>query len=51
MLTNKEKQDYEINTFKRIIKQIKTNYPKYKFFITRTLFMSLFQSLNYVKKT
>ena len=34
MLTDKQKQDCETNTFKRMIKRIKKNYPKYKFIIT-----------------
>lgn len=34
MLTDKQKQDCETNAFKRMIKRIKKNYPKYKFTIT-----------------
>ena len=34
MLTDKQKQDCEINAFKRMIKRIKKNYPRYKFIIT-----------------
>ncbi len=34
MLTDKQKQDCEINAFKRMVKRIKKNYPKYKFIIT-----------------
>ena len=34
MLTEKQKQDCETNAFKRMIKRIKKNYPKYKFIIT-----------------
>ena len=34
MLTEKEKQDCETKAFKRMIKCIKENYPKYKFIIT-----------------
>ena len=34
MLTEKQKQDCETNAFKRMIKHIKKNYPKYKFIIT-----------------
>ena len=34
MLTDKQKQDCETNAFKRMIKRIKKNYPKYKFIIT-----------------
>lgn len=34
MLTEKQKQDCELNAFKRIVKRIKKNYPKYKFIIT-----------------
>ena len=34
MLTEKQKQDCEIRTFKRMIKRIKSNFPKYKFIIT-----------------
>ena len=34
MLNDKQKQDCETKAFKRIIKRIKKNYPKYKFIIT-----------------
>ena len=34
MLTQKQKQDCETSAFKRMIKRIKKNYPKYKFIIT-----------------
>ena len=34
MFTEKQKQDCEINAFKRMIKRIKKNFPKYKFIIT-----------------
>ena len=34
MLTDKQKQDCETYAFKRMIKRIKKNYPKYKFIIT-----------------
>ena len=34
MLTENEKQDCETNAFKRMIKRIKKNYPKYTFIIT-----------------
>ena len=34
MLTEKQKQDCETNAFKKMIKRIKSNYPKYKFIIT-----------------
>ena len=34
MITEKQKQDCETNAFKRMIKRIKINYPKYKFIIT-----------------
>ena len=34
ILTDKQKQDCETKTFKRMIKRIKKNYPKYKFIIT-----------------
>ena len=33
-LTEKQKQDCETNAFKKMIKRIKSNYPKYKFIIT-----------------
>lgn len=33
-LTDKQKQDCEINAFKRMAKRIKKNYPKYKFIVT-----------------
>ena len=32
--SDKQKQDCETNAFKRMIKRIKKNYPKYKFIIT-----------------
>ena len=34
MLTDKQKQDCEIKAFKRMIKRIKKNFPRYKFIIT-----------------
>ncbi len=34
MLTDKQKRDCKINAFKRLVKQINKNYPKYKFIIT-----------------
>ena len=34
IITDKDKQDCEINAFKRMVKRIKKNYPKYKFIIT-----------------
>jgi len=34
MITEKQKQDCETNAFKRMIKRIKKNYPKYSFIIT-----------------
>ncbi len=34
MLSDKQKQDCETNAFKRMVKRIKNNYPKYKFIIT-----------------
>ena len=34
MFTEKQKQDCETKAFKRMIKRIKSNYPKYKFIIT-----------------
>ena len=34
MLNDKQKQDCETKAFKRMIKRIKKNYPKYKFIIT-----------------
>ena len=34
MLTEKQKQDCETRAFKRMIKRIKSNFPKYKFIIT-----------------
>ena len=34
MLNDKQKQDCETNAFKRMVKRIKKNYPKYKFIIT-----------------
>ena len=34
MITEKQKKDCEIKAFKRMIKRIKKNYPKYKFIIT-----------------
>lgn len=34
MLNQRQKQDCETNAFKRMIKRVKKNYPKYKFIIT-----------------
>ena len=34
MLTEKQKQDCEINAFKRMVKRIRKNYPKQKFLVT-----------------
>ena len=34
ILTDKQKQDCETKTFKRMIERNKKNYPKYKFIIT-----------------
>lgn len=34
MITEKQKKDCEIKAFKRMVKRIKKNYPKYKFIIT-----------------
>lgn len=34
MLNEKQKQDCEMKAFKRMIKRIKSNYPKYKFIVT-----------------
>ena len=50
MLTEKQKQDCETNAFKRIIKRIKKNYPKYKFIITGDALYATTPIINICKK-
>ena len=50
MLTEKQKQDCEINAFKRMIKRIKKNYPKYKFIITGDALYATNPIINICKK-
>lgn len=50
MITEKQKQDCEINAFKRIIKRIKKNYPKYKFIITGDALYATTPIINLCKK-
>lgn len=50
MLTEKQKQDCEINAFKRMIKRIKRNYPKYKFIITGDALYATNPIINICKK-
>ena len=50
MLTNKQKQDCETNAFKRMIKRIKKNYPKYKFIITGDALYATLPIINLCKK-
>ena len=50
MLTDKQKQDCETNAFKRMIKRIKKNYPKYKFIITGDALYATSPIINLCKK-
>lgn len=50
MLTEKQKQDCELNAFKRIVKRIKNNYPKYKFIITGDALYASNPIINICKK-
>ena len=50
MLTEKQKQDCETNAFKRMIKRIKSNYPKYKFIITGDSLYATTPIINICKK-
>ena len=50
MLTEKQKQDCETNAFKRMIKRIKSNYPKYKFIITGNGLYATSPIINICKK-
>ena len=50
MLTEKQKQDCEINAFKRIVKRIKKNYPKYSFIITGDALYATNPIINICKK-
>ena len=50
MLTEKQKQDCETNAFKRMIKRIKKNYPKYKFIITGDALYATTPIINICKK-
>lgn len=50
MLTEKQKQDCETKAFKRMIKRIKKNYPKYKFIITGDALYATTPIINLCKK-
>ena len=50
MLTENEKQDCETNAFKRMIKRIKKNYPKYTFIITGDALYATIPIINICKK-
>ena len=50
MLTEKQKQDCELNAFKRIVKRIKKNYSKYKFIITGDTLYASNPVINICKK-
>ncbi len=50
MLTNKQKQDCETKAFKRMIKRIKQNYPKYNFIITGDALYATTPIINLCKK-
>lgn len=50
MLTDKQKQDCETKAFKRIIKRIKKNYPKYNFIITGDALYATTPIINLCKK-
>ena len=50
MLTEKQKQDCEINAFKRMVKRIKKNYPKYNFIITGDALYATNPIINVCKK-
>ena len=50
MLTDNQKQDCEINAFKRLVERIKHNYPKYKFIITGDALYATTPIINICKK-
>ena len=50
MLTEKQKQDCELNAFKRIVKRLKKNYSKYKFIITGDALYASNPVINICKK-
>ncbi len=50
MLTESQKQDCEIKAFKRMIKRIKKNYPKYNFIITGDALYATTPIINLCKK-
>ena len=50
MITEKQKQDCEIKAFKRMVKRIKNNYPKYKFIITGDALYATNPIINICKK-
>lgn len=50
MLTEKQKQDCEIKAFKRMVKRIKKNYPKYIFIITGDALYATNPIINICKK-
>lgn len=50
MVNDKQKQDCETNAFKRMIKRIKKNYPKYKFIITGDALYAITPIINLCQK-
>ena len=50
MVTEKQKQDCEINAFKRIAERIKKNYPKYKFIVVGDALYGTTPIINICKK-
>ena len=50
MLTEKQKQDCEIKAFKRMVKRIKKNFPKYSFIITGDALYATNPIINICKK-
>lgn len=50
MITDSDKQDCETKAFKRMVKRIKKNYPKYKFIITGDALYATTPIINICKK-
>ena len=50
MITEKQKQDCEINAFKRMAERIKKNYPKYKFIVVGDALYATTPIINICKK-
>ena len=50
MVTEKQKQDCEINAFKRMAERIKKNYPKYKFIVVGDALYATTPIINICKK-